>query len=582
MKITYLPNDFDAPGCYRCMFPGRQLAAHGHTVQLPPWKFLNDNQIEMEVKLVPPTPHADLWVLQQRKERDWGESGVQTLRMAGVAVIADVDDNYLETPPTNPAFYGLHPYRRDDGVILSRKARRRAAKTWGSPIPPNKFNRNHLHRILECADAVTVSTPYLANLYERFNKSIYVVRNYLDWDIWKDVQPQYEVERDRPRIGYLGVFKYRSHDLDLIKRVIPRFLKDHPEVEFVANTHQVHDYLGVPEDQRVTIGEYDFYPRDGGPYPVGNKTAVMDIGLIPLSPGGFNEGKSHLKGMEYNAAGIPFIASPTESYKDYWCDGTNGFLAHNEKEWREHLEELVWADSQRRLMGRNGRLKASKHTIQRNWDRWEHVYQQVLGYEEEKIARIAIKIGAIQKVSELATLLRMVKLRKPQTIVEIGSAAGGTFWALAQVAADDALLVSIDIPAGSPIDQRGGKDVYHNRNRDNFPKFVKPTQRCVTIDANSQETDTLNRLIDTLGIRKIDLLFIDGDHRYEGVKRDFELYRPLVATGGLIVFHDISKQNDSRAQVGKLWRELPGNKQEIVGHDSWGLGNWGGIGVLNA
>ena len=30
-----------------------------------------------------------------------------------------------------------------------------------------------------------------------------------------------------------------------------------------------------------------------------------------------------------------------------------------------------------------------------------------------------------------------------------------------------------------------------------------------------------------LGSEKVDFIFIDGDHMYEGVKRDFEMHSPL-------------------------------------------------------
>ena len=37
---------------------------------------------------------------------------------------------------------------------------------------------------------------------------------------------------------------------------------------------------------------------------------------------------------------------------------------------------------------------------------------------------------------------------------------------------------------------------------------------------------------------KIDLLFIDGDHSYEGVKKDFELYSKILNDNGIIIIHD--------------------------------------------
>jgi len=36
----------------------------------------------------------------------------------------------------------------------------------------------------------------------------------------------------------------------------------------------------------------------------------------------------------------------------------------------------------------------------------------------------------------------------------------------------------------------------------------------------------------------IDVLFIDGDHSYEGVKKDFELYSTLLSDKGIIIIHD--------------------------------------------
>ena len=47
---------------------------------------------------------------------------------------------------------------------------------------------------------------------------------------------------------------------------------------------------------------------------------------------------------------------------------------------------------------------------------------------------------------------------------------------------------------------------------------------------------------------KIDVLFIDGDHSYEGVKLDFELYSKLLAPKGVVILHD-SDENYSKSLI---------------------------------
>lgn len=47
----------------------------------------------------------------------------------------------------------------------------------------------------------------------------------------------------------------------------------------------------------------------------------------------------------------------------------------------------------------------------------------------------------------------------------------------------------------------------------------------------------------------IDLLFIDGDHNYEAVRKDFIDWLPYVKTGGIILFHDSRKEPGSPADT---------------------------------
>jgi predicted O-methyltransferase YrrM len=47
-------------------------------------------------------------------------------------------------------------------------------------------------------------------------------------------------------------------------------------------------------------------------------------------------------------------------------------------------------------------------------------------------------------------------------------------------------------------------------------------------------------LMQTLGGR-VDLVFIDGDHSYDGCRRDIEAYRPMLRPGGILSGHDYNR-----------------------------------------
>jgi predicted O-methyltransferase YrrM len=54
----------------------------------------------------------------------------------------------------------------------------------------------------------------------------------------------------------------------------------------------------------------------------------------------------------------------------------------------------------------------------------------------------------------------------------------------------------------------------------------------------------------------IDVLFIDGDHSYEGCRMDFINYGPMVRNKGLIVFDDYTQENNPNNGVRKVVDEI--------------------------
>ena len=158
-------------------------------------------------------------------------------------------------------------------------------------------------------------------------------------------------------------------------------------------------------------------------------------------------------------------------------------------------------------------------------------------------------------------------------MLEVGTEKGGTFFLLTRVATPDALLLSLDLPVGQ-------MSAYPAWREPLYRGFVRERQRTELVREGSHAPRTFEKVKDLLAGRSIDLLFIDGDHSYNGVKKDFEMYSPLVAKDGTIAFHDIV--DGAEASVGgvpRFWRELKQNRRHLEFVKSWQQGGWG-IGVL--
>ncbi|GBD03455.1 hypothetical protein HRbin19_00741 [bacterium HR19] len=142
-------------------------------------------------------------------------------------------------------------------------------------------------------------------------------------------------------------------------------------------------------------------------------------------------------------------------------------------------------------------------------------------------------IAPFQSRREILNFLQIISKIKPGAVLEIGTARGGTLFLISRTASEDATIVTIDLPGG----KFGGG--YSEWRKFLYKYFALPKQKIYPLIMDSHRKETLEKVKSILNGRKIDLLFIDGDHSYEGVKRDFEMYSELVAEGGIIVFHDI-------------------------------------------
>ena len=68
---------------------------------------------------------------------------------------------------------------------------------------------------------------------------------------------------------------------------------------------------------------------------------TLHIGLAPLQPTEFNQGRSDIKFVEYAAAGVAAICSALEPYTATVRPGVDGLLFTNLEELRVHLDSLI-------------------------------------------------------------------------------------------------------------------------------------------------------------------------------------------------------------------------------------------------
>lgn len=102
----------------------------------------------------------------------------------------------------------------------------------------------------------------------------------------------------------------------------------------------------------------------------------MDIGIMPLKPDAWSEGKCGFKLIQYLALGIPAVADPIGVNKDIVEDGINGFLCHDEQEWERALELLITDAQKRKTYGAAGKRKMdAQYSIQSQRDVFLGLFQ---------------------------------------------------------------------------------------------------------------------------------------------------------------------------------------------------------------
>ena len=161
------------------------------------------------------------------------------------------------------------------------------------------------------------------------------------------------------------------------------------------------------------------------------------------------------------------------------------------------------------------------------------------------LLRLHDSIEGQLSVEESQFLYRVARGRK--MIVEIGSFRGKSCAMLALGSAPDGHVTAIDPHISSA---GAGRTTYNTSDEQAFHETMARlgvTDRVLHIVKTSADART-----DWPDNRAIDLLWIDGDHSYEGITRDLHDWADSVLPGGVLACHDYRH----RAGVRQAWNEL--------------------------
>jgi predicted O-methyltransferase YrrM len=139
----------------------------------------------------------------------------------------------------------------------------------------------------------------------------------------------------------------------------------------------------------------------------------------------------------------------------------------------------------------------------------------------------------------------LVEQRRPATIVEFGAAFGvsGMYFTAGLEAAGAGHLYSFEI-------NREWADIAERNIRSVSNRF--------TLTRGAFE----ERVADVLN-GPIDIAFVDAIHQYDFVMRQFDILKPRMSRGGLMLFDDIDFPRPG-ARMGEAWRDLAGRPDVVA------------------
>lgn len=401
MRIGYLSKKQDACWWIRVFVPMTHLTLNGHEVKeefleiqgycrtcggqhsleyqffhegdfkCPRCSTLINNQTQQwKDKVMDVIEWAEIVVFQRTTDLDH----LRLMKIAqdmGKPIVLEGDDDYINVPTSNP---GYHYYAQREGFV------------------------KEMYRI---ANGVTVTTPGLKSVYGEFNDNIRVIPNCNDIEV-VDAEPclpnvatfngkgqnipftAYQEARIGKKVIGWGGSPTHEKDLEIIVPAVKKLLRRDDKVIFglVGFVHRALMEI-IPPDRLFL---FSLVPVTA--YFMLYKTLKFDVGIAPVAPLKFNEGKSSNKLIEYQILKVLPVASDFVTYKQ---DIHRGFLASpntdglgggeyvgSEYGWFRAMSNALNCEDREERVLANRKYAEQNYDIKTQVHQWSDFFQKVL------------------------------------------------------------------------------------------------------------------------------------------------------------------------------------------------------------
>jgi cephalosporin hydroxylase len=156
---------------------------------------------------------------------------------------------------------------------------------------------------------------------------------------------------------------------------------------------------------------------------------------------------------------------------------------------------------------------------------------------EVTVVRKKPGVETFQAPFELEQLVTIFEQLQPASVLEVGCWHGGTLWHWLQQPGATVVAIDDEMRMGHVWEDwadEAGSTLHLLRGSSHDPELIEAAR----------------------DLGPYEFVFIDADHTYQAVRADWDNFRPMVARGGVVAFHDIVPRPGYG--VSEVWEEIRG------------------------